>query len=163
MNEKTICLTGCVLVFLGSVFIGPLPFIPFEPELWIIILSLLTIGLGLSAKLVSSFVDAINHNIRIRNYPDDMSTYGMVSALFFSSCSVGAFIGPSAGGYLLEHFGYRSSSLYIFTVEAVMILLFIVAKIRQKKLPEDVSNKIEKMRSGSFMSSCSRSRRYSLI
>ena len=55
----------------------------------------------------------------------------MVSAVFFSSCSVGAFIGPSAGGYLLEHFGYRAASMYILVTEAVMITLFIVARIRQ--------------------------------
>jgi hypothetical protein len=78
-------------VLLGSIFVGPLPFIDFQPQLWIIIVSLLVIGLGLSAKLVSSFVDCINHNIRVRNYADDMSTYGMVSAVFFSSCSVGEF------------------------------------------------------------------------
>lgn len=109
----------------------------FKPQLWIIIVSLLVIGLGLSAKLVSSFVDCINHNIRVRNYADDMSTYGMVSAVFFSSCSVGAFIGPSAGGYLLEHFGYRAASIYILVTEAVMITLFVVARIRQSARDRD--------------------------
>lgn len=99
-------------------------------------MALLIIGLGLSAKLVSSFVDCLNYNIKVRGFPNDITTYGLVSALFFSSCSVGAFIGPSAGGYLLDHFGYRASSLYIVTVDALMIVLFIGYKIHLRYTKE---------------------------
>ena len=142
--EKTLCVIGCSLVLLGSVFIGPLPFLPLEPRLWLVILALFLIGLGLSAKLVSSFVDCVNHNIRVRKYPDGTTTYGLVSALFFSSCSIGAFVGPSAGGFFLEKFRYRSASLYILVTEAVMLLLFLVARLRLKPWSSDPSDSGEK-------------------
>jgi predicted MFS family arabinose efflux permease len=48
-----------------------------------------------------------------------------------SSCITGAFVGPSAGAHLLEHFGYRAASMYILVTEAVMIVFFIWARIRQ--------------------------------
>lgn len=138
MSEKTLCLAGCVLVLLGSVFIGPLPFFSFEPQLWLIIVALLVIGLGLSAKLVSSFVDCLHHSIQVRKFPDDAATYGMVSALFFSSCSIGACVGPSVGGFLLEHFGYRAASYFILIVEVLMVLMFVVSRLRQ---PTDSSRR----------------------
>lgn len=133
---------GCFLVLIGSIFVGPVPFLGFEPNLWVIVCALLVIGLGLSAKLVSSFVDAVNHNIKVRKYPDDTATYGMVSALFFSSCSVGAFCGPSAGGFLLDHFGFRCASLYILLMEILMITFFFV--IRYRRLAHEKRQVVER-------------------
>lgn len=133
---------GCFLVLIGSVFVGPLPFLGFEPNLWVIVCALLVIGLGLSAKLVSSFVDAINHNLKVRKYPDDVATYGMVSALFFSSCSVGAFVGPSAGGFMLDHFGFRWASMYIVVMEILMITFFFI--IRFRRLAQDKIQGLER-------------------
>ena len=143
-NEKALCLIGCTLVFTGAIFIGPLPLVPFEPQLWLIVLSLCAIGLGLSAKLVSSFVDAMNHSIKVRGYPNDTSTYGMVSALFFSSCSVGACTGPITGGYLLDHFGYRHATWFIVGVDLLMIIFFVLYKLKNsaykpKQVPKWVS------------------------
>lgn len=102
----------------------------YSSQLWLIIVSLLFIGLGLSAKLVSSFVACLNHSVSVRGYPNDSATHGLVSALFFSSCSVGAFIGPSAGGYLLDHFGYRWATLFIVITDLFMILLLVISKLR---------------------------------
>jgi len=127
-NEKTLMLMGCIVCVIGSLFIGPLPFFSFEPKLWMIIVSLIIIGLGISAKLVTGFVDAITHSIKRRGLPDDMTTYGMVSAMFFSSCSVGAFIGPILGGVLLDYFDYRQASYYILFVDVVLAICLITYK-----------------------------------
>lgn len=87
-NEKTLMLAGSVVCVIGTLFIGPLPFFSFEPQLWLIIVALIVIGFGISAKLVTGFVDAISHSIKRRGLPDDMTTYGMVSAMFFSRSAV---------------------------------------------------------------------------
>lgn len=84
-DEKALMLTGSVLCVVGCLFIGPLPLFAFDAQLWLIIVSLIVIGLGMSAKLVTGFVDAINYSIKVRGLPDDMTTYGMVSAMFFST------------------------------------------------------------------------------
>ncbi|KAI1305388.1 MFS-type transporter SLC18B1 [Halotydeus destructor] len=128
-DEKTICLMGCCLCVIGSLIIGPLPWFDLEPKLWLILVALAIIGLGISAKLVTGFVDAFTYSIKVRGLPDDMSTYGLVSAMFFSSCSIGAFIGPSAGGYLLDHYDYRTSSIYLLVIDIAMMLLFCVFKL----------------------------------
>jgi MFS family permease len=80
-----------------------------------------------------------------------MSTYGMVSALFFSSCSVGAFIGPSAGGYLLDNFGYRWSSMYIVLLDAIMIILFVLYKLQQKYSNSELSKRERLISTGSLV------------
>ena len=128
-----------------------IPFVQQHSQLWVIIFSMLVIGLGLSAKLVSSFVDCLNYNIKVRGYPDEMSTYGMVSALFFSSCSVGAFVGPSAGGYLLETFGYRWSCMYIVLLDALMIILFVAYKLRQRYSDSDLAKRERLVSTGSLV------------
>lgn len=86
-----------------------------------VIVSLLTIGLGHSAKLVAGFISCMSHTIKDRGYPDDIGTYGLVSALFFSSCSVGAFTGPTLGGYFLDVYGYRDATWLLFVVEAALV------------------------------------------
>jgi MFS family permease len=128
-DPKTLCLFGCIFNVIGSAIIGPLPWFAIGPQLWLIMVALMIIGLGISAKLVTGFVDAINYSIKERGLPDDMTTYGMVSAMFFSSCSVGAFIGPSAGGYLLDNYSYRQASVYLLVIDVLMVALFVVFKI----------------------------------
>lgn len=54
-----------------------------------VITSLVLVGIGMSAKLVSSFVSARNETIERRHFPDNPITYGMISAMFFSSGSIG--------------------------------------------------------------------------
>ncbi|GFW23245.1 hypothetical protein TNCV_3803451 [Trichonephila clavipes] len=93
--------------------------------LWTVIGSLVVIGFGLSAKLVSSFVGALQNTI-LRGFPDNLATYGMVSALFSTSCSIGAFIGPSLGGLLLDTTGYKMGTVVIFSFEIVFLILLLL-------------------------------------
>lgn len=112
---------GYFICSLGLIILGPLSFVPIEPSMPMIIISLVITGFGMSAKLVCSFVDAINNSIDGRGMPNDVGTYGLVSAVFFTSCSIGASIGPSAGGFLLEHFDYRPSTIVVFAIETFMV------------------------------------------
>jgi len=54
-----------------------------------VITSLVLVGIGMSGKLVSSFVAARNETILRRKFPDNAATYGLISAMFFSSGSIG--------------------------------------------------------------------------
>ncbi|KAG8192443.1 hypothetical protein JTE90_017973 [Oedothorax gibbosus] len=126
---------GSILVCAGLLFIGPVPFFFFDPSLGSVIGSLVVIGFGLSAKLVSSFVGALKNTLR-RGFPDNLSTYGMVSALFSTACSTGAFIGPSLGGLLLDTTGYQMGTVVIFAIEVaflVMLMAYICMSAFKKK------------------------------
>lgn len=114
---------GYFICSLGLVILGPLSFIPIKPSMSLVIASLIITGFGMAAKLVCSFVDAINNSIDGRGMPNDVGTYGLVSAVFFTSCSIGASIGPSAGGFLLENFNYRPSTIVVFSIESFMVSL----------------------------------------
>lgn len=126
---------GYTLTCAGILVIGPAPFIPFKPTVGTIVGSLVVIGLGLSAKLVSSFVGALR-NTAERGFPDNLATYGMVSALVSTSCSIGAFIGPSIGGFLLENTGYKRGTVVVFALEVffmfVLVAYMILRRIRRK-------------------------------
>ncbi|PRD37047.1 UNVERIFIED_CONTAM: Slc18b1 [Trichonephila clavipes] len=124
-NPLFINIIGSILTCVGLLFIGPVPFLPFQATLWTVIGSLVVIGFGLSAKLVSSFVGALQNTI-LRGFPDNLATYGMVSALFSTSCSIGAFIGPSLGGLLLDTTGYKMGTVVIFSFEIVFLILLLL-------------------------------------
>ncbi|CAL1264903.1 unnamed protein product [Larinioides sclopetarius] len=124
-NPLFINVTGSILVCIGLLFIGPVPFLPFKATLWTVVGSLVVIGFGLSAKLVSSFVGALQNTV-LRGFPDNLATYGMVSALFSVSCSTGAFIGPSLGGLLLDTTGYEMGTVIIFSLEAAFLGILLL-------------------------------------
>ncbi|KAI2810768.1 hypothetical protein BLOT_001932 [Blomia tropicalis] len=128
MSPKLLIMIGSILCWIGIIFLGPLSFIPLKPSLPLIVISLCLTGFGISAKMVCAFMDAMNDSIKKRGFKNDVSTYGMVSAMFFTSCSIGAFIGPSIGGFLLDTFDYRRSTLLIFLVDLFLTIysLFFV-------------------------------------
>ncbi|KFM69104.1 MFS-type transporter, partial [Stegodyphus mimosarum] len=139
-SPLVVCIVGYIMTCIGILLIGPVPFIPFRPTLWSVIGSLVIIGLGLSAKLVSAFVGALQNTVK-RGFPDNLATYGMVSALFSTACSTGAFIGPSIGGFLLDTTGYRLGTVVIFAIEVFFLVVLagyvIIRKVRRDNRRKD--------------------------
>lgn len=58
---------------------------------------------------------------RASGFPDDMSTYGMVSGLWASFFSLGAFVGPSVAGVLYDAVGFRSGTLFPVGVHVLVV------------------------------------------
>jgi len=63
--------------------------------------------------------------------PDNLHTFGLVSGLFTSGFSLGAFLGPTLAGYLVNQYEFAWSSsvcrfLNIFTVSVFCSSVFIV-------------------------------------
>ncbi|XP_015916843.1 MFS-type transporter SLC18B1 [Parasteatoda tepidariorum] len=140
VNPLVIGIGGYCMSVVGILFIGPVPFIPFKPTLWTVIGSLVVVGLGLSAKLVSSFIGALK-NVIHRGFPDNLATYGMVSALFSTACSTGAFIGPSLGGFLLDTTGYRMGTVVILSLEiffmVILVTYVVYSNIKKRNAERD--------------------------
>ncbi|GFW65610.1 MFS-type transporter SLC18B1 [Trichonephila clavipes] len=130
-NSLTLSLLGCSINIFSLLLIGPAPFIKNEPTIWIIIISLILMGLGLGAKLVCAFTGCLQDTIN-RGLPPDLSTYGLVSSMIASSQSLGAFVGPSIGGYLLETLGYQRSSMTLLVLETFLIIFLIVSVANRK-------------------------------
>ncbi|XP_054157220.1 MFS-type transporter SLC18B1-like [Oppia nitens] len=133
ISPKKLCIIGYLLCTVGYLFIGPQFFIPIEPQLWLIVVSLIFIGLGLASKLITAFISTLNDSINRRGFPDDMSTYGLVSAMYFSANSIGAFIGPTLGGFLLDTIGYRNSTLVILIIDLILLTLLVIYLITRNR------------------------------
>lgn len=116
-------IAGCCLLALCLLLLGPAPFFPTDTKLWMVMLGLAIFGFGSGGTIVCPFVGSLRNTLN-RGFPDDLSTYGLVSSLFTSSHSMGAFIGPTLGGFLFEHFGYRWGSMVLFASVVLLICAF---------------------------------------
>lgn len=135
-DTRSLCLFGCVCCLLGFIIIGPLPIIPFEPSLELVIVALVLIGLGTGIKLVAALVGSFKYSIEDLGMPDNKSTFGVCSSIYHTSTSVGAFLGPSVGGVLIEKFGYRPGTYFLLWFELALIVGLIVFLIDQQVRPK---------------------------
>lgn len=119
------CLLGCVICFFGCIFVGPLPLFSFEPELWLIILSLILCGLGIAAKMVCAFSGMLQF-AEENDFPLDKNTYALTSAIFNAACAVGASAGPLTGGAFLDYFDFRSGTYLLALMELLLGSLYVI-------------------------------------
>lgn len=68
-----------------------------------------------------SVFETLRSLIRGNNFPNDLSTYGIVSALWLSVNSLGVFIGPSVAGFLYDNFQFRNSTYYVIGSQLFMV------------------------------------------
>ena len=83
----------------GPTMVGPVPGMGITSSYSLCIVSVVLAGLGLGAQLVASFSEAMNSALS-RGFPDNLTTYAMVSSIWTSAFALGAFVGPTAAGIL---------------------------------------------------------------
>ncbi|XP_077516656.1 MFS-type transporter SLC18B1-like [Amblyomma americanum] len=137
VRTKELGILGCILLCCCLVLIGPAPFIPLPTAIWSVMLALALFGLGSGGTIVSSFVGSFRDTLK-RGFPDDLSTYGLVSSVFTVSHSMGAFVGPTLGGYLLEVIGYRMGTMVLLGNELLLICALCIYVTVHRKTPEDL-------------------------
>lgn len=133
-DTRLLCLVGCIFCLIGFMIIGPLPIIQVDTSLGLIIIALVLIGIGTGVKLVAALVGSFRYSIDVLGMPDNKSTFGVCSSIYHTSTSIGAFLGPTLGGYLLEKVQYQRGTYFLFTFELVLILGLVVFLIRQFSL-----------------------------
>lgn len=62
---------------------------------------------------------------RAGGFPDEISTYGLMSGLWSASFSLGDFIGPSVAGALNDLVGFRNGTLFIVAVHSLIVSIKI--------------------------------------
>ncbi|KFM70368.1 MFS-type transporter, partial [Stegodyphus mimosarum] len=123
-NSQFLSLIGCFINITSLLLLGPAPFFHMKANLALVITSLTLLGFGLGAKLVCAFTGTLKDTIK-RGLPPDLSTYGLISSMIASSQSLGAFVGPSIGGYLLDTFGFSNASMALLILESILVVLLI--------------------------------------
>ena len=79
--------------------------------------------------MVAAFSEAQKAAIRT-GFPDNLTTYALVSSIWTSTFALGAFVGPTAAGSLYDAVGFRWSTLFTVSwnvlvgVSALMLILF---------------------------------------
>ncbi|KAK3923552.1 MFS-type transporter SLC18B1 [Frankliniella fusca] len=118
---KRVVLFGGTFVIIGVSLVGPADFLPVPTSLWLCVLGLIIHGFGLSCLMVPTFSDAISSAV-VAGFPDDLTTYGVVSGLWASSFALGAFVGPSVAGVLFDTVGFRQATYFIIAVHLLVVI-----------------------------------------
>ncbi|CAN7989563.1 unnamed protein product, partial [Ixodes hexagonus] len=95
-----------LMTAIAYLIIGPAPFIKKAPSLSPHFTSIVTPG---SALLLICILLP-----RSQGYPDDLKTTGFVSSVVFGFLVFGGLVTPPLGGYLVDTFGYRKGSMFMF-------------------------------------------------
>eukprot|EP00095_Tigriopus_kingsejongensis_P011883 maker-scaffold410_size180147-snap-gene-0.30 protein:Tk11883 transcript:maker-scaffold410_size180147-snap-gene-0.30-mRNA-1 annotation:"mfs-type transporter c6orf192 homolog" len=123
---------GVVCIIISFTLLGPAPFLPFPTHLSTCIIALVAHGCGLGATLVSGFSMAHREAVK-SGFPDNFETHGLISGLWTSVFALGAFIGPSVAGVLLQHFGMRYASQFIVVFGvSVLAITLLFAWVRRR-------------------------------
>lgn len=153
-NERLTMILGCLVISLAFLLIGPSPiFHPLgltRPSVMLISVSMVLLGLGLSAAVVPNFNDLM-YSATAGGMEDNNSTAGLVGGLFNGLIFFGEFLAPTVGGAIMgENHDYAIvSSIYaaaIFILVVCMVgcfylINYIVEKREKKKsLPWSAKN-----------------------
>jgi len=136
-----VTLLGSVCIAVAFLFIGPVPFIPVPTSLGLCIGMLFIHGLGFAAQLVAAFSSAHSEAL-IAGFPDNVHTYALVSGLWTATFALGAFIGPSFGGVLMDVVGFGYATLFVFGSQVIVFVLtlgFIIHRSRNGSYDKEYS------------------------
>ncbi|CAG2172969.1 unnamed protein product [Oppiella nova] len=121
-NCHPLCIIGCTSSLVAFSIVGPLPFFGGDSQLWLTILAQVFLGLGMGGQFVGSFVQGLRETLK-SGYPDNVSTYAVVSGIYSSSFALGSAIGPALGGILVAQFQYRMATVPIAALQLLMVIL----------------------------------------
>merc|ERR1712130_127206 len=103
----TICLTGLSSLFLSFVVLGPSPFLPLPSTMLFKLVGLVLQGIGTGCVLVASYSCALKATLQLPEFPEDVTTYSLVSSLWTAAYALGSFLGTSLAGLLYDNLGWR--------------------------------------------------------
>ncbi|XP_034818759.3 MFS-type transporter SLC18B1 isoform X1 [Pan paniscus] len=91
---------GCYML------LGPVPILHIKSQLWLLVLILVVSGLSAGMSIIPTFPEILScaHE---NGFEEGLSTLGLVSGLFSAMWSIGAFMGPTLGGFLYEKIGFE--------------------------------------------------------
>ena len=139
---------------IAFIFIGPLTFVPIEPSVPLLRGIMVLAAVGYAHVMVSTFARAQGAAIR-HGFQKDIETYLLISGikcqrgrifpqflisilnagLWSSSFYLGNFVGPTLGGFMVEAYGFRKSTLLFW------IMYLIIATVDVSELVYNVKNK----------------------
>ncbi|XP_077632161.1 MFS-type transporter SLC18B1 [Crocuta crocuta] len=118
------------------VLLGPIPIMHIQSQLWLLVLILVLNGISAGMSIIPTFPEILACAYE-NGFEEGLSTLGLVSGLFSAMWSVGAFIGPTLGGFLYEKIGFEWAAavqgLWALTSGLVMGLFYLWEHSRRKR------------------------------
>lgn len=116
--------------------LGPVPVLHIQSQLWLLVLMLVIIGISSGMSIIPTFPEIIScaHE---NGFEEGLSTLALVSGLFSAMWSVGAFMGPTLGGFLYERIGFEWAAavqgLWALTSGLWMGLFYLLEYSRRRR------------------------------
>nr|XP_055120350.1 MFS-type transporter SLC18B1 isoform X2 [Symphalangus syndactylus] len=121
---------GCYML------LGPVPILHIKSQLWLLVLILVVNGISAGMSIIPTFPEILScaHE---NGFEEGLSTLGLVSGLFSAMWSIGAFIGPTLGGFLYEKIGFEWAAaiqgLWALISGLAMGLFYLLEYSRRKR------------------------------
>ncbi|CAN7989566.1 unnamed protein product, partial [Ixodes hexagonus] len=131
-KEHASAFLGFVMVTVAFLILGPAPFLPLSPHMWLIYISQVLTGLGASAVIICSFSLAIKKSIE-RGFPDNMWTYGSVCGFLFFAIILGSSISPPLSRYIMESIGYGKATVVVLAFLCFCVLTSLMSCVSNSR------------------------------
>ncbi|ESO99178.1 hypothetical protein LOTGIDRAFT_238826 [Lottia gigantea] len=128
-DNRLLMIPGFLLCGVAHCLLAPSPIFGFDPsynELWLIIVSLILLGIAMSMAIIPSY-DIIMEIAIESGYPDNLGTHGLVAGLWSAMYALGDFIGPIWGGYIQDLIGFEWGLTY--TAGACIVIVILLTGI----------------------------------
>ncbi|NXD06421.1 S18B1 protein, partial [Nothocercus nigrocapillus] len=107
--RKWLLVFGSLITAACFFMLGPAPVLHIESKLWMFVLVLVLVGFSLGMSAIPVFPEML-HCAHEHGFEEGLSLLGLMSGLFSAMWSLGAFIGPTLGGFLDEKLGFEWAS-----------------------------------------------------
>ncbi|NXX38206.1 S18B1 protein, partial [Tricholaema leucomelas] len=107
--RKWLLVSGGLITALCFFMLGPAPVLHIESQLWMFVLVLVLIGFSLAMCAIPVFPEILQCAYE-NGFEEGLSLLGLTSGLFSAMWSLGAFVGPTLGGFLNEKLGFEWAS-----------------------------------------------------
>ena len=64
---------------------------------------------------------------RLHGFPNNLSTYGLVSGIYGSALALGAFVGPSVAGVLMDYVGFPYSTYLVIGTSCLLVRTHVLS------------------------------------
>ncbi|KAM8790321.1 MFS-type transporter SLC18B1 isoform 1-T1 [Rhynchonycteris naso] len=134
--RKWFLVFGNIITAVCYVLLGPMPVLHIKSQLWLLVLMLAVNGISAGMSLIPTFPEILSCAYD-NGFEEGLSTLALVSGLFSAMWSVGAFIGPTLGGFLYEKIGFEWAAaiqgLWALTSGLVMGLFYLLEYSRKRR------------------------------
>jgi len=131
-------IVGNFIIFLGFIFIGPIPPLKHLGSLNVTISALGAQGLGSSFSYIGTLIYMMKAATD-SGLPNKEQTRGMVSSLWVISDCLGGYVGSSLGSLSFDKYGFEVSSMIIggmMMMSVFMMVLYMTTRMTLEKMME---------------------------